>query len=174
MTGAEGEERPLLGANRGGDADAVHQRRVIATTFIMVILMDLAGFFLEAPQTKILEGIICSRHYTAATTTTCEPDCTVRPVQSELATVTQMLNTFSRLPGVIVAIPLGILGDRYGRRPVLLTACGLLSELVATPLSALLMSRDPWILYFMHSGLTLLSGTVPPAVSPRDSTKIAN
>ena len=68
MTGAEGEERPLLGANRGGDADAVHQRRVIATTFIMVILMDLAGFFLEAPQTKILEGIICSRHYTAATT----------------------------------------------------------------------------------------------------------
>lgn len=243
MTSAEGEETPLLGP-RGdsGDADAAYQRRVITTTFIMVILVDLAGFFLEAPQTKILEGIICSRHYTASAataTTTDEPDCTVGPVQSELATVTQMLNTFNRLPGLVVAIPFGILADRYGRRTVLLlailgallqdavsktilwhpdlinprliwlssaallvgggdavagsmvflavadvalpeqraslffllTACGLLSELVGTPLSALLMSRDPWIPYLMYSGLTLLSGTVPLLFLPETLRK---
>lgn len=238
MTSADGEERPLLGLSRDGDADAAYRRRVIATTFIMVIMVDLAGFFLEAPQTKILEGIICGRHYTAAAQRETH-DCTAGPVQSELATVTQMLNTFNRLPGLIVAIPFGILADRYGRRPVfllailgallqdvisktvlwypdlinprfiwlssaallvgggdavagsmvflvvadvalpqqranlffLLTACGLLSELVATPLSALLMSRDPWIPYFMYSGLTLISGTVPLLFLPETLPK---
>ncbi|KAG6356876.1 hypothetical protein INS49_014751 [Diaporthe citri] len=242
MTSADGEERPLLGPSRGGgDADAAYQRRVVTTTFIMVILVDLAGFLLEPPQTKILEGIICSRHYTDAATTAGAHDCTAAPVQSELATVTQMLNTFNRLPGLVVAIPFGILADRYGRRPVLLlailgalvqdvvskavlwypdlitprfiwlssaallmgggdavcgsmiflvvadvalpqqraslffllTACGLLSELVATPLSALLISRDPWIPYFMYSGLTLLGGTVPLLSLPETLPKSA-
>lgn len=238
MTSADGEETPLLGSGGGGDADAAYRRRVITTTFIMVILVDLAGFFLEAPQTKILEGIICSRHYTAATPGELH-DCTAAPVQSELATVTQMLNTFNRLPGLIVAIPFGIFADRYGRRPVLLlailgallqdviskivlwypdlinprhiwlssaalllgggdavsgsmvflvvadvalpqqraslffllTACGLLSELVATPLSALLMSRDAWIPYFMYSGMTMLGGTVPLLFLPETLPK---
>lgn len=53
----------------------------------------------------------------------------------------------------------------------LLTACGLLSELVATPLSALLMARDPWIPYFMYSGMTLLSGTIPLLLLPETLPK---
>ncbi|KAL1852842.1 hypothetical protein Daus18300_012005 [Diaporthe australafricana] len=236
MTSATGEERPLLGPKVGDDADAAYRRRVITTTFVLVILVDLAGFFLEAPQTKILEGIICSRYYVSAAD---EHDCTVGPVQSELATVTQMLNTFNRLPGLVVAIPFGIMADRYGRRPILLlailgallqdivskivlwhadvvspraiwlssaalfvgggdavsgsmvflvvadvalpqqraslffllTACGLVAEVIATPLSALLMSRNPWIPYFMYSGLTLLGGTIPLLFLPETLPK---
>lgn len=245
MTSADGEGAPLLGSRCNGDeANAAYtRRRVVTTTFLMVILVDLAGFFLEAPQTKILEGIICSRYYNAAAAAAApapgEHDCTVGPVQSELATVAQMLNTFNRLPGLIVAIPFGILADRYGRRLVLLlailgallqdvisktvlwypdlinprfiwlssaallvgggdavsgsmvflvvadvalpqqraglffllTACGLLSELVATPLSALLMAKDPWIPYLMYSGMTLLSGTVPLLFLPETLPK---
>ena len=115
MSGGTGELRPLLGPKRGHD-DA-HQRRVIAVSFAMVILIDLAAFFLDAPQTSILEGIICSRHYNSVPG---EHDCTVGPVQAELATVNQLLNTFNRLPGLLVAIPFGILADRYGRRPVII------------------------------------------------------
>lgn len=236
MTSGTGEETPLLGPKRGDDADASYQRRVVTIIFIMVVLVDLAGFFQEAPQTKILEGIICSRHYVGAPG---EHDCTVGPVQSELATVTQMLNTFNRLPGLIVAIPFGILADRYGRRPILLlailgamlqdifskivlwhpdaisprfiwlssaallvgggdavsgsmvylvvadvappqqraslfflvTACGLIAEVVATPLSTLLMARDPWIPYFMYSGMTFLGGTIPLLFLPETLPK---
>lgn len=124
MTSADAEETPLLGPRTGGGgADKAFRRRVIITTFIMVILVDLAAFFQEAPQMKILEGIICSRYYTVGTlATSADPDCNIGPVQLELATVAQMLNTFNRLPGLIVAIPFGILADRYGRRPVLLLA----------------------------------------------------
>lgn len=207
----------------------------------MVILVDLAAFFLEAPQTKILEGIVCRRYYEGlgATTPTTpshdDHDCTTRPVQAELATIVQTLNTFNRLPGLLLAIPYGIVADRYGRRPVfllailgallqdaicktvlwqpdafggaraawwsslgmlagggdavtsamiflvvadvappsqranlffLLTACGLVGEVVATPISALLMARDPWIPYCIYTLLTLLGGLVPLVFLP--------
>ncbi|KAG8159396.1 hypothetical protein KVR01_011057 [Diaporthe batatas] len=244
MTSTDAEGTPLLGRPCGGDADTAFRRRVITTTFIMVILVDLAAFFLEAPQMKILEGIICNRYYTAAAGASIVPgdtDCNIGPVQSELATVVQMLNTFNRLPGLIVAIPFGILADRYGRRPVLLlailgallqdvmsktvlwysdlvnprfiwlssaalmmgggdsvsgsmvylvvadvalpeqraslffqlTACGLIAELLATPLSALFMARDPWIPYFMYSGMSLLAGTIPLVFLPETLPKPA-
>lgn len=241
MTSADAEGTPLLGPRTGGGgADTAFRRRVIITTFIMVILVDLAAFFQEAPQMKILEGIICSRYYNVGTLAApADPDCNTGPVQLELATVAQILNTFNRLPGLIVAIPFGILADRYGRRPVLLltilgallqdimlkavlwypdlinprfiwlssaalllgggdavcgsmvylvvadvalpeqraslffllTACGLIAELVATPLSAVLMARDPWIPYFMYSGMSLLSGTLPLLFLPETLPK---
>lgn len=231
MSSAIEEESPLLAPpKRHGHTDA-HQRRVIVMNFVMVILIDFAAFFLNAPQTSILEGIICSRHYNSHPG---EHDCTTGPVQAELATVYQMLNTFNRLPGLIVAIPFGIIADRYGRRPVLvlaiagallqdiiskvilwrpdvfpprliwlssvalfvgggdavagsmiflvvadvappeqranlfflLTACGLIGEVVATPLSALLMSKSPWIPYLIYSILTLLGGMIPLFLLP--------
>ncbi len=234
----EEEERPLLGSELGSESgdhvadpdqhgDA-HRRRVIAMSFAMVVLVDLAAFFLDAPQTSILESTICSRYYESIPDEH-QHDCTAGPVQAELATVNQMLNTFNRLPGFIVAIPFGIMADSYGRRPVLilnivgallqdviskvillrpdlfpprliwlssaatlvgggdavgssmvflvvadvalpgqrasifflLTACGLIGEVVATPLSALLMSKSPWIPYIIYSILTILAGLIP-------------
>ncbi|KAK9414827.1 putative Major facilitator superfamily (MFS) profile domain-containing protein [Seiridium unicorne] len=235
MSSPAEEERPLLGREPSDHADA-HRRRVIAMSFAMVILVDFAAFFLDAPQTSILESRICNRYYSSNPGPT---DCTAGPVQAELATVNQMLNTFNRLPGLIVAIPFGILADRYGRRPVLimviigallqdliskiilwrpdvfpprliwlssvasfvgggdavasgmiflvvadvalprqranlfflLTACGLISEVIATPLSALLMLKNPWIPYFIYTGLTLLGGMVPLFLLPETLRK---
>ncbi|CAK7208859.1 hypothetical protein SCUCBS95973_000254 [Sporothrix curviconia] len=158
MTDINSEETPLLGddqrvnpANVNVDNDdavfAAHRRRVIAVTFAMIILVDFAAFFLDAPQTSILEKAICSRYYgpdgaggahddlhgSSTSIGDPPPDCTVGPVQAELATVTQMLNTFNRIPGFFVVIPLGVAADRYGRRPVLfLTFFGaLLQDLIA-------------------------------------------
>ena len=121
MLTASQEERPLLGPKSAGHSDA-HRQRVVALTFTMVLLVDFAAFFLDAPQTSILEGIICSRHYYSLLEPPAKHDCTVSAVQAELATVNQMLNTFNRLPGLFVAIPFGIIADRYGRRPVLVLA----------------------------------------------------
>ncbi|KAK6063334.1 ATP synthase F0 [Seiridium cupressi] len=208
MSSPAEEERPLLGREPSDHADP-HRRRVIAMSFAMVILVDFAAFFLDAPQTSILESRICNRYYSSNPGPT---DCTAGPVQAELATVNQMLNTFNRLPGLIVAIPFGILADRYGRRPVLimviigalffvgggdavasgmiflvvadvalprqranlfflLTACGLISEVIATPLSAMLMLKNPWIPYFIYTGLTLLGRMVPLFLLPETLRK---
>lgn len=228
MSTASQEERPLLGP-KSDSQERKHRRRVVAVSFTMVLLTDFAAFFLDAPQTSILEGNVCSRYY-QYTSNPAGNDCTAGPVQAELAIVNQMLNTFNRLPGLFAAIPFGIIADRYGRRPVfvltilgallqdviskiilwrpdvfaprliwlssfatfvgggdavassmvflvvadvapphqraklffLLTACERVGEIVATPISALLMSIwNPWIPYFLYSVLTLLAGMVP-------------
>lgn len=116
MSTASPEETPLLGA-KTDNHESNHRRRVIAVAFTMVLLTDFAAFFLDAPQTSILESNICSRYYDHITDFA-KRDCRVGPVQAELATVNQVLNTFNRLPGLFVAIPFGILADRYGRRLV--------------------------------------------------------
>lgn len=156
MANTAHEETPLLGDDRVGtdaslvdtDANAVaaaaaaaHRRRVIIVTFSQVIMIDFAAFFLDAPQTSILERIVCSRYYSTDGTYGGEhngthgdlPDCTAGPVQTELATITQMLNTFNRLPGLFVAVPLGIVADRYGRRPVMILVLvgALLQDVIA-------------------------------------------
>jgi MFS family permease len=141
MPTASQEERPLLGYNGTGktdDHEEKHRRRVIAVTFAMVLLMDLAAFFLDAPQTSILEANICSRYYESSEPydynfNPVEKDCRAAPVQAELATVNQLLNTFNQLPGLFVAIPFGIIADRYGRRPLfyLIILGAMLQDIVA-------------------------------------------
>ncbi|ERT02740.1 hypothetical protein HMPREF1624_01042 [Sporothrix schenckii ATCC 58251] len=111
-----------------GSVTAAHRRRVMIVIFAQVIMIDFAAFFLDVPQTSILERIICDRYYNTDGaksgaddgTISVLPDCTAGPVQTELATITQMLNTFNRLPGLFVAIPLGMAADRYGRRPIII------------------------------------------------------
>ncbi|PHH83233.1 hypothetical protein CDD82_2844 [Ophiocordyceps australis] len=192
----------------------------------MVILIDCAAYFMEGSQINLLEQAICKRHYSFPST---PRDCTISPVQAELTTINQMLYTFNRLPSLIMSLPMGILADRYGRRPVLLlalfgsllqdavaklvlwrpsvlpprliwlsslatlvgggdavassmlflvvadvavagqrarlfymvTACGLVGEVVATPVSAWLMARNPWIPYFMYTALIIVGSIIP-------------
>ncbi|POS74150.1 hypothetical protein DHEL01_v207459 [Diaporthe helianthi] len=232
MTTTNEEETPLLGPSIDGhkvlERKKHRRRRVIAVSFAIVLLTDFGACFLDAPQTSILEGNICSRYYHQHHTSA--PDCTAAPVQAELATINQMLNTFSRLPGLFAAIPFGILADRYGRRPLfvlvllgallqdaiskvvlwrpdifpprfiwlsslatfvgggdavasslifliiadvatpdqraglffVLTACERVGEIIATPLSAVLMSVwNPWIPYLLYSVFTLIAGLIP-------------
>ncbi|KAF7527356.1 hypothetical protein G7054_g10500 [Neopestalotiopsis clavispora] len=221
-----GEQRPLLGPKPDSSHDDNHhRRRVILVSFVMVILVDLAAFFLEAPQTKILEGIVCRRYHEGlgATTPTTPshndhdyaqhvqpftwltsgdpvrhrggsvwPPPRVSPGDSRRAAARRHLQDgplAARRPwgaprGVVV-----LARHARGRRAVasamiflvvadvappsqranlffLLTACGLVGEVVATPISALLMARDPWIPYFIYTLLTLLGGLVPLVFLP--------
>lgn len=98
------EETPLLSPKSDRDEllEKKHRRRVVAISFAIVLLTDFGACFLDAPQTSILEGNICSRYYQQHDSAA---DCTAAPVQAELATVNQMLNTFNRLPGLFAAIP---------------------------------------------------------------------
>lgn len=234
---------------------------------VLVVIFDFGTYLSAAPQIQIFEQIACDRYYRHAgiqaplqngTTRPHHPiadtgnirgpgaldnstwkDCTIDPVQNEVALVTQLLNTFDQIPSILLAVPFGILADRIGRRPVLLlsiaggllediftklicwfptvlplrlvwltpvlrvlgggdgvagsmlftmvadlfpederaeafyilTAAVLLSDITASPLSAALMQKSPWLPWLIASGLFivgvivtvfLLPETLPP------------
>ncbi|KAI1851664.1 hypothetical protein JX266_003126 [Neoarthrinium moseri] len=245
MSDVASESTALLGASspsapRSDEpaAGKTNKGRVIAVSFILMVLVDFAGFLIDAPQTSILETIICDQYYSSGSPSALA-DCTVGPVQAELATVNQLLNTFNLIPGLLVALPFGVLADRYGRRPVLalsligifiqdllaklvcwrhdifpprliwlssaarligggdivassmiyltvadvvpadqranvffvLSACILVGDIIATPLSALLMSKDPWIPYLIAGVLSFLGGIIPLLFLPETLSK---
>ncbi|EHA17763.1 hypothetical protein ASPNIDRAFT_177916 [Aspergillus niger ATCC 1015] len=96
--------------------------------------------------------------------------CKAADVQGELALLKGWMSTFDQLPSIVLALPYGLMADRVGRIPVLflslagavleemairvignsnayfiLSASILLSEIVAVPLSAWMMSSNAWI-----------------------------
>lgn len=132
------EERPLLRPKSADGQQREHSWRVIAVSFTTVLLTDLAASFLDAPQTSILESNICSLYYQHTSSSTSH-DCRAVPIQAELATVNQLLNTFNRLPGLFAAIPFGIIADRYGRRPIFILT--ILGAILQDIVSKIILSR---------------------------------
>jgi MFS family permease len=127
-----GEETPLIDH---GQYDAPkespnhpYRTQVLVITFLSLIIMDWAGSLGSAPQLDIFEGIICDNIYGEGSASAVR-DCTIDAVQSELATVAQILSATNEIPSIFVAIPYGALADRIGRRPVLfLSLVGLLAQ----------------------------------------------
>lgn len=235
------ETEPLLPSQEpdessSAEVDEKLRKHVVVVGFVLMVLADFSGFLMDVPQTSILEDVICHRHY--ASRSYIVDDCSIAPVQAELAMLTQFLNTANLLPGFLVAIPFGLLADRWGRRPVLvismlgmliqnivstvilwradifppqsiwltstfrlvgggdvvassllylivadvvpaakranlfftLSACILIGDIVATPLSAFLMARSPWIPYIASTvllglGIAILVFFLPETLS---------
>lgn len=233
MTNYASESTPLLGSN----ASKAKKEYVVAVAFTLVVLVDFAGVLTETPQTSILEDIICCRYYNSHRTEA-RRDCTAGPVQAELATITQLFNTFNLVPGILVSIPFGVLADSYGRRTVfalcmigmvtqdivaklilwrsdifaprliwptsitrlvgggdvvassmiylmiadvvpaqerantfLFSACILVGDVVATPLGAFLMSKNPWIPYILSTVLSFVVGGIALVLIPETLNK---
>ncbi|EKG10419.1 Major facilitator superfamily [Macrophomina phaseolina MS6] len=108
-------------AKQDAMADASPRKHYVFGVIIaLLVIVDFAGCMLEAPQTDIFEKIICDKYYASSSSAAAGRDCTVHAVQGELALVNELLRTLNQMPGILLAIPYGILADRIGRRPVLL------------------------------------------------------
>ncbi|KAL4952822.1 major facilitator superfamily domain-containing protein [Aspergillus filifer] len=90
--------------------------------FIVAITIDFGDYLSTTPRTQILENIICHNlHPDAATASNPNPPiCKDADVQSELALINGWKETFDLLPGIILALPYGVMADRWGRKKVLL------------------------------------------------------
>ncbi|KAF4504262.1 hypothetical protein G6O67_008435 [Ophiocordyceps sinensis] len=68
---------------------------------------------------QIQEGIICQMWHPGIPEPSKDVRCKDRDVQSELSTLRGWELTFGLIPGLLTAIPYGIIADRYGRKVVL-------------------------------------------------------
>ncbi|KAL8820713.1 MAG: hypothetical protein Q9191_007459 [Dirinaria sp. TL-2023a] len=88
-----------------------------------VFLTDLANSVSKAPLMRVFESIICQNHYAGPNAgfigragNVDEQHCKISPVQQELALLRAWLDFFDYLPGLFLAIPFGMLADKYGRK----------------------------------------------------------
>lgn len=130
MTRYEATEEPRsLGADQPAEGDdqdnnaTVYWRPAILCTLIY-FLMGIGYFISAAPQLRLFESIICQQYYEDSehlSTGTGIPEhlCKEGPVQAALAQLLGWQSFFDNIPGIFLALPYGLLADRYGRRLIM-------------------------------------------------------
>ncbi|RAL03342.1 putative MFS transporter [Aspergillus ibericus CBS 121593] len=115
-------DRPTPDSDRGPNT-TVNWRPTILCT-LMFLVMGIGSFISAAPQLRLFESIICQQYYQDTDTF---PDrseipehlCKAGPVQAALAELVGWQSCFDNIPSLLLALPYGILADKYGRRLVM-------------------------------------------------------
>ncbi|RHZ54843.1 putative MFS transporter [Aspergillus thermomutatus] len=150
------EETPLLGHDH-----ALESRRSTRARWILIILslgiiaMNFGNYLSMAPQIQIFESIICRKMHPEIALLTNEEQiaarCKAPDVQGELALVNGWKETLDTLPGIVLALPFGLMADQAGRKTVLmLSLVGLIMEEVMVRViswySAFISLRTVWFM----------------------------
>ncbi len=113
---------------------------VLFLVCIVIVTIDFGGALSAAPQTQILEDIVCHALHRDAVISAAT--CKGADVQSELALIIGWKETFDQIPGIILALPYGFMADRVGRRQVaMMSMLGLTMQEVAVQIIC-------WSLFF--------------------------
>ena len=104
---------------------------VILCTMILM-LIDVGSFLAAAPQLRLFESIICRQYYhthapallpqngnVPENSMMPEKLCKITPVQDAVAQLNGWQALFDNIPGLLFAIPYGVLADTFGRKVVL-------------------------------------------------------
>ncbi|MCJ1306349.1 hypothetical protein MMC08_009169, partial [Hypocenomyce scalaris] len=104
---------------------------VILCTMILM-LIDVGSFLAAAPQLRLFESIICRQYYDThapallpqngnvpGNSMVPEKLCKITPVQDAVAQLNGWQALFDNIPGLLFAIPYGVLADTIGRKVVL-------------------------------------------------------
>lgn len=102
-------------------------RMIRIQVYLAVLVANLAFIILGPAQTKIFEQVICLRWYgehqpdqVPESRLMPEAQCKLPPIQRELASLRGIYDMFDAAPALLMSIPMGILMDIIGRRPLLL------------------------------------------------------
>jgi hypothetical protein len=109
------------GSSTASDADIPRAEflRVVVPGALIVACFGFAAQFLSIGLSELMQGGICQREYTNVTEPYKDPRCNDDVVQSKLATVKGWEQMFSLLPGLSLAVPYGVVADKYGPKLVL-------------------------------------------------------
>jgi len=116
---------------------------------LSVLLFCMGDQLMDGPQTRIFEAVICYRYYEEIDPTkllvgreavgpgaiggVAEMFCKVDAIQSDLAALRGWQQLFDGMPSLLLAMPMGWVADRFGRRPIILVG------------AVSLMIRSVWI-----------------------------
>ncbi|KAL8744132.1 MAG: hypothetical protein Q9190_003592 [Brigantiaea leucoxantha] len=128
------EHSPLLGTDPQPrkQSDLNHsqrrvQRHVLGLVMVALVLVNFSFNVTEAAWVRLYESVICHSFYAIADPSVIGKDgkiaerlCKIGPVQEELALLQGWQTFVNTLPGLFLAIPYGMLADRFGRKPFLL------------------------------------------------------
>jgi hypothetical protein len=89
----------------------------------MLFIEGMAYFMSLAPQTRLLEKLVCDRHYSEAGRSfegmPTEEACKIPSVQNTIAMLFGFQAFFDGIPGLLLAMPYGVLADQIGRKRIL-------------------------------------------------------
>lgn len=128
------ERQPLLSSGtqptRKGKK-RLSYKAILYLLYALIVLVSFGDMIELSPRTRILESIICYKYYEAndpskillsraevgpgAIGGVDEMNCKIDAVAGELAVIDGYMNTFSMVPGLILAVPYGWVADKYGR-----------------------------------------------------------
>jgi hypothetical protein len=120
-------ETPLLGLSTDQKEPVVSdqfRQYIIILIWVYIFVLVMSVTLLTAPSTAIMENIICRSYYPEISTNfmVADPRCKEPNVQGYLAMIRGWAATFECIPGILGAVPFGIMSDKAGRKPVLFLA----------------------------------------------------
>lgn len=167
------ETDPLLRPSSREDAapsgSRVGRLSIFALCVLLVTIGDFGILLVTVPQTRLYESIACYHYYELHDPSRIGPGggvaekwCKVAPVQAEVAFVRGYEALFTSIPGVALAIPYGLLADRWGRKPiVLLSMIGILLSMTFTLAVCRFWQIFPLRLVWLAPVFTVIGGGAP-------------
>ena len=97
--------------------------RVTMLIALLIVAVDLPSVLAGTSMVRILESIYCKQHYELVDPSKIGLDgkipeklCKVEEVQKQLSSLRGWMSFWSHLPGLFLAVPFGMLADKYGRK----------------------------------------------------------
>ncbi|KAK4465182.1 major facilitator superfamily domain-containing protein [Cladorrhinum samala] len=130
------DSNPRLDQNDNHDDDYHHvplsrpgrfsSNRALVSLLSLVLLVNLSMSLYQLPLNRVIERRLCRDFYTATDPSVLGPDgevredlCKIDKIQQELAWIQGAMETAWIVGDFVMAIPLGFVAERYGRRTVL-------------------------------------------------------
>jgi MFS family permease len=95
----------------------------LSVCIVLIILIEFGVYLATIPLNQVLEQNICQHLHPGKTVAPNDPICKDKAVQTELSMIRGWQSTFDIIPGLLAAVPYGMIADKFGRRFVLTLAC---------------------------------------------------
>ncbi|KAJ4397730.1 hypothetical protein N0V93_001965 [Gnomoniopsis smithogilvyi] len=175
------EASPLLGSRPGHRRFAsvaslksihvpqVHKKSTIINLICLTILLaSSSGGFLQIPQARLIEDVLCHEYYDSAKSLDVPIDeqlCKAESIQGDLAYIIAITSALSAGVGFAATFPWSLVADKVGRKPVLsLCLAGLTLGALWTTLVLWFRNIFPVRLVWLESVGQLIGGGTPVAM----------